>query len=81
MARPAFIALVLLLAACAKPRHPTYEYETGYWGAGVASPQALDQELREYASLVCGGRDWDLLDQQFVGEYGPSYARFRFACI
>jgi hypothetical protein len=74
------ILATLLLAACAKPPHPVYEYETGYEGPGVASPQALEQELHDYAALVCGGRGYDVLDQVFVGEAGPSYARFRFAC-
>lgn len=67
------------LGACA-PRHPTYDFETGYLGPGVASPQALDSELRDYASLACGGRAYRVLDQVFVGETGPSYARFRFIC-
>ncbi len=80
MTRFIIVLALALLAACAKPPHPTYEFETGYAGPGVASPQALHEEFHEYASLACGGRGYDLLDQVFVGATGPSYARFRFAC-
>lgn len=80
MSRSVIVLALALLGACARP-HPTYEYETGYLGPGVASPQALKEELHEYASLACGGRDYRVLEQMFVGEAGPSYARYRFACL
>jgi hypothetical protein len=80
MGRSAIVLAFVLLTACARP-HPTYEFETGYLGPGVASPQALKEELRDYASLACGGHDYKMLDQVFVGVAGPSYARYRFACL
>jgi hypothetical protein len=67
------------LAACAKPVHPTYDFEASY-GTLVAPPGAIAADLDAYASRICGSAGYDVLDQVFVGEYGPSYVRFRFAC-
>jgi hypothetical protein len=67
------------LAACALPRHPTYEFEAGYAPA-IATPSGIMADLRGYAAQICGGSGYDVLDQLFVGDYGPSYVRIRFAC-
>lgn len=74
------MALLALLSACVKPPvHPTYEFETGY-GVNVAPPAAIAADLEAYATRICGADGYEILDQIFVGDYGPSYVRIRFAC-
>jgi hypothetical protein len=66
------------LAACA-PRHPTYEFEALYAPA-IATPSGIKADLAAYARQICGSGSYDVLDQLFVGEAGPSYVRIRFGC-
>jgi len=75
------VALILAcaLAGCAAPRHPTYEFEALYAPA-VATPSGIKADLAAYAQQICGKDGYDVLDQIFVGEAGPSYVRIRFAC-
>jgi hypothetical protein len=74
-----WLIALFALSACAGPVHPTYEFETGY-GADVAPPTTIAADLQAYASQICGAAGYEVLDQIFVGEYGPSYLRIRFAC-
>jgi hypothetical protein len=76
--RIAGLACLAVLAGCASPRHPTYEFEALYAPA-VVTPSGLKADLAAYALQICGG-GYDVLDQIFVGEAGPSYVRIRFAC-
>jgi hypothetical protein len=66
-------------AGCAGPVHPIYEYEVSY-APNVPTPTAITSDLNAYASQICGSAGYDVLDQVFVGDYGPSYVRIRFAC-
>jgi hypothetical protein len=76
--RIAGLACLVMLAGCAAPPHPTYEFEALYAPA-VATPSGLKADLAAFAAQICGG-GYDVLDQIFVGEAGPSYVRVRFAC-
>jgi hypothetical protein len=67
------------LGACAGPMQPTYEFETGYF-PNVAPPGAIAADLGAYAVRICGEAGYTILDQIFVGDFGPSYVRIRFAC-
>lgn len=69
----------MALEACAGPAHPTYEFEAGYAPA-VVIPSSFRADLKAYAVQVCGRSGYDVLDQIFVGEYGPSYVWVRFVC-
>jgi hypothetical protein len=77
--RRLWLIALFALTACAVPVHPTYEFETGYW-PNVAPPTAVAADLQAYASQICGAVGYKVLDRIFVGEYGPSYVRIRFAC-
>ena len=77
--RMACLMLLAALPACAGPVHPTYEFEALYAPA-VATPSGIHADLAAYAAQVCGSGGYNVLDQLFVGEAGPSYVRFRFAC-
>jgi hypothetical protein len=76
--RIAELGFLAALAGCAAPPHPTYEFEALYAPA-VATPSGLKADLAAYAAQICGG-GYNVLDQIFVGEAGPSYVRVRFAC-
>lgn len=71
--------LACALAGCAGPRHPTYEFEALYAPA-IATPSGIKADLATYAQRICGRDGYDILDQLFVGDAGPSYVRIRFAC-
>ena len=73
------LAASAALAGCVRPPHPTYEFEALYAPA-IATPSGIAADLRGYAAQICGDRGYDMLDQIFVGDYGPSYVRIRFAC-
>ena len=72
-----------LIFACALwgciPRQPTYEFEALYAPA-IATPSGIQADLAAYAQQICGGSGYNVLDQLFVGEAGPSYVRIRFGC-
>ena len=76
--RIAGLSLLVALAGCAAPPHPTYEFEALYAPA-VATPSGIRSDLAAYAAQICGG-GYDVLSQLFVGEAGPGYVRIRFAC-
>jgi hypothetical protein len=73
------MAAALATAGCAGPVHPTYEFAASY-APNVATPTGIAAELDAYAGRICGGAGYDVLDQIFVGNYGPGYVRIRFAC-
>jgi hypothetical protein len=77
--RIAVLMLGCALAACAGPRHPTYEFEALYAPA-IATPSGIKADLAAYARQICGSGSYDVLDQLFVGNAGPGYVRIRFAC-
>jgi hypothetical protein len=77
--RIAGLMLLAVLGACAAPIHPTYEFEA-YYAPAIATPSGIESDLAAYAGQVCGESGYDVLDQIFVGEGGPSYVRVRFAC-
>ncbi|HEX2113670.1 MAG TPA: hypothetical protein VHM01_04620 [Alphaproteobacteria bacterium] len=77
--RCACLVLAAAVAGCAGPVHPTYEFEALYAPA-IATPSGINSDLAAYAAQICGRGDYDVLDQLFVGEAGPSYVRIRFAC-
>ena len=79
--RIAGLAVLLALAGCNLPIHPTYEFEALYAPA-VATPSGINAALAAYASQICGSDPYGytVLDEVFVGEAGPSYVRIRFAC-
>jgi hypothetical protein len=81
MMRCLAVLAALTLGACALggPVRPTYEFEASY-APNVAPPMAIAADLEAYASQICGAVGYDVLDQIFVGEYGPGYVRIRFAC-
>jgi hypothetical protein len=78
MRLPIFM-LAGVLAACAGPAQPTYEFEALYAPA-IATPSGIESDLAAYAGQICGREGHEVLDQVFVGEAGPSYVRIRFAC-
>lgn len=71
--------LACAVAGCAGPRHPTYDFEALYAPA-IATPSSIKADLASYAQRICGSDGYEILDQVFVGDAGPSYVRVRFAC-
>ena len=75
----ACLGFLAVLAGCAGPVQPTYEFQALYDPA-IATPSGIKSDLAAYASQICGQGSYNVLDQLFVGDAGPGYVRIRFGC-